>query len=151
MNWNIAPFAYVYVLAVTLLVGKITTFSFLIAPIVHKILGREQAAQLLRVFFPRYYKFGIGCAMVALSSGVFFAYNASMRRVYQWLILWTVVLIIEVFSLRVLLPIIEASREGRHRNELEATKRFEWAHKFSVRLNVINLLIGLILIGLCVV
>ncbi len=146
MNWTITPLAYTYILAVTLFVGKIVTFSFLVAPLVHVILGREDAAKLLRVFFPRYYKFGIGCAIVALLSGMLFAYSASMGRIYQWLIFWGLALIIEVFSLQVLVPILESTREARNNGEVEATRKFEWAHKTSVYLNAINLLIGLVLV-----
>ena len=47
---------YPYMLAMMMLAGKIVTFSFLIAPIVHKTLEKDQAVKLLKVFFPRYYK-----------------------------------------------------------------------------------------------
>jgi len=141
-------FWFAYMLAVTLFVGKIATFSFLIAPLVHSQLEREQAAKLLRVFFPRYYKLGIVCAIVALLSGLALAFGIPLPRLYRWSILWTIILLTEVFALKVLVPTVEATREARNRGEAEAVRKWEWAHKLSVRLNVLNLLLGLILIGL---
>ncbi len=53
MSWHILPFWYAYALVLTLFVGKIATFAFLMAPVVHAQLEKEQAAKLLRVFFTR--------------------------------------------------------------------------------------------------
>ncbi len=148
--WNVAIFSYLYILALTLFVGKIATFSFLIAPIVHKLLEKEQAAKLLRVFFPRYYTFGIVCAILALISGIIFEYSASIDRVKYWTILWAIILISEVVALKVLVPMVEGAREGRIAGDPQATKKWELGHQTSVRLNVLNLILGLVLIGLYV-
>ena len=149
MNWHIFPFSYIYILSITLFVGKIASFSFLIAPIVHSQLEKEQAAKLLRIFFPRYYKLGIACAIVALLCLIGLAPNLS--RTKSWTILWAVILFLEVFALKILIPTLEATREARNRGEAESTKKWEMAHKLSVRLNVLNLLLGLVLIGLYLV
>lgn len=149
-QWNIALSNYFYILALTLFVGKITTFSFLIAPIVHKILEKEQAAKLLRVFFSRYYKFGIICTITAFISGIIFAHYASLYRVYYWMILWSVILFSEVVALKILVPMVERTREGRIAGDPQATKTWEFGHQTSVRLNVLNLLLGLILIAMYV-
>ncbi len=142
---------YPYMLAMALFVGKIATFSFLIAPIVHKTLEKDQAVKLLRVFFPRYYKFGIGCSVVGLIlvPVIRQLIPESVVRPY-WAILWLVVLMAEVFALKVLVPTVEANREGRAQGDPDATKRWESAHRFSVQLNVMNLLLGLVLILLYV-
>ena len=63
-------------------------------------------------------------------------------------VLWLVVLLAEVFALKVLVPAVEANREGRASGDPEATKRWGSAHRLSVQLNVMNLLIGLVLIFL---
>ena len=140
---------YPYMLVTALLVGKIATFSFLIAPIVHKTLEKDQAVKLLRVFFPRYYKFGIGCSIVGLILVpiILKVFPGTVVQPY-WAILWLVVLLAEVFALKVLVPTVEANREGRANGDVEATKRWESAHRLSVQLNVLNLLLGLALLFL---
>ena len=150
MNWPLLINWFAYLLAVTLFVGKIATFSFLIAPIVHSLLEKEQAAKLLRVFFPRYYLMGVICAAVGVGGSLIIGWSAPEPRVILWTILWAYILVVEVFALKFLIPTLEATREGRNQEEPKATETWEWAHKLSVRLNVINLLIGLSLIGLYV-
>ena len=147
MDWSIFPFWFVYIVSLTLFVGKIAVFSFLIAPIIHSQLEKEAAAKVLRVFFPRYYKLGIICALVALLGILALIFQSSLPRIKFWSLLWAWILVSEVFSLNFLVPTLEATRQARAAGEPEATRKWENAHKLSVRLNGLNLLLGLILLG----
>jgi hypothetical protein len=139
---------YFYNLSLLLFVGKIVTFSFLIAPIVHELLEKEQAAKLLRAFFPRYYKLGISCAVMALICAFVIMYGTPFPKMRYPIILWGFILFSETYAVMVLAPRLEATRELRSQGDVQATQKWESAHKFSVKLNVANLLAGLILIGL---
>lgn len=140
---------YPYMLAITLFVGKIATFSFLLAPILHKTLEKEQALKLVRAFFPRYYRFGIACAIVGLLLVPVLVRTMPDTVVKPWwAAIWAVILLAEVYSLKVIIPTVEANREGRDKGDPDATRRWESAHRFSVQLNVVNLCLGLVLLGL---
>ncbi len=93
---------------------------------------------------------GVICAAVGVGGSLIIGWSAPEPRVILWTILWAYILVVEVFALKFLIPTLEATREGRNQEEPKATETWEWAHKLSVRLNVINLLIGLSLIGLYV-
>lgn len=71
-----------------------------------------------------------------------------MPRVTEWTILWAYLLVAEVFALKILVPSLESAREGRDWGDAEATRKWEASHKLSVRLNLLNLGVGLILLGL---
>jgi hypothetical protein len=148
MDWKTGPLWFVYMVATSLFVGKIATFSFLMAPIVHSILERPQASKLLRVFFPRYYRFGIACAIVALGSVVALAFLTDLVFLKYWAMGWAFVLCAEVYALKVLVFRLESLRELKDSGDPEAVKQWERGHKISVRLNVVNLLLGFIFIGL---
>ncbi len=142
-----AFFWFAYVVALALMVGKISFFSFFIAPTVHRELEKNQAVKLLRVLFPKYYKLGIVCAIIALICAPILAQRTEIHRIACWTIPWALILLSEVYCLKVLVPIIEATREGRSAGDPESTRKWECSHKLSVRLNALNLLLGLGLIG----
>ncbi len=90
---------------------------------------------------------GIACAAVALLSLPVLATTIPFRRAYLCGILWTLILLAELYVLKVIFPALEAVREARNRGETDAVKKWESAHKLSVRLNIANLLMGLLLLG----
>jgi uncharacterized membrane protein len=139
---------FLFLLATVLFVGKIVTFSFLVAPSIHSQLKKEDAAQVLRVLFPRYYKLGAFSALLGLTSGLIIAYATPVTWMKYAEALWTFVLLIELYALLVLLPRLNAARDGRNQGNAEATTAWESCHKLSVRLNILNLVLGLILIWL---
>ena len=141
---------FFYYLAIVLFIGKIVTFSFLVAPVVHSQLEKEDAAKVLRIFFPRYYKMGIASAILGLVSGILILRSIDIRipHLQYAEIIWAFLLLTEVYSLKVLLPDLNATREARNLGDVEATARWEARHKLSVRLNVVNLLAGLGIVGL---
>jgi hypothetical protein len=139
---------FLYLLATMLFVGKIVTFSFLVAPSIHSQLEKEDAARVLRVLFPRYYKLGAFAALLGLTCGLIIVYATPLPRMKYSEILWAVILLIELYALLILLPKLNAAREGRTQGNAEATATWDSCHKLSVRLNVLNLFLGLALIWL---
>lgn len=57
-------------LAAALALGAGVFVSFLLAPMVFKVLEAPSASKFLRAMFPRYYGFCLGCGAVVLVSGI---------------------------------------------------------------------------------
>ena len=60
--------AYLHLLAVAVLVGKVVLLSFVVAPILARNLEGEPFGKVVRQLFPAYYALGMGTAVVALVS-----------------------------------------------------------------------------------
>jgi len=120
--------------------GALVFFSFVIAPTVHQVFDRPEAARLLGRLFPRYYLFGVGCGAVAIGAAL---------RVHNDLRLTAPLVVATVLSLyarQVLTPALEQARAA------DDDGRFARLHVSSVRLNLVALaalvLAGTVLIGL---
>lgn len=53
-------------LAVSLWAGGVGIFTFLLTPILFKSLDRDEAGRMVGLLFPGYFRWGIGCGIVAL-------------------------------------------------------------------------------------
>ena len=58
---------FIFVTAVAVWLGTVVSFSFVILPAIHAVLG-DQASTLLNRLFPRYYVVGIICGLIALAA-----------------------------------------------------------------------------------
>ena len=66
----LALFDSVYVLAMAAMVGSIVFFSFVVAPIIFRVLGAESGGRFVRALFPRYYLWGAIAGAIALPAFV---------------------------------------------------------------------------------
>jgi hypothetical protein len=59
---------FIYATAVAVWLGTVVSFSFAFLPLIHNVLERGRARELLHRAFPRYYLLGLGCGLVAIAS-----------------------------------------------------------------------------------
>ncbi len=134
-------FDSIYVLALACWVGSIAFFSFGVAPILFKVLGKEAGERFVRAFFPRYYLWGAISGAIALPCAVavplcFPELRGPSVGLHALVILSAT--LVMLYSGNVLTPAINAARDEGEAGD----KRFGQLHQRSVHLNLLVLLIG---------
>src|SRR5918994_3764753 len=61
---------FIFLLSIALWIGGMAFFSFMAAPSIFKVLGREEAGKVVADIFPKYYWQGIICGAIALATSV---------------------------------------------------------------------------------
>lgn len=122
------------------LFGAMLFFAAVVAPSVFSFLEGEAAGRFLRGIFPRYYIAGLGLAAVGvpiavwegafLGAGVLAAVAAGFA-----------------LSRFVLVDKINAARDADLAGEAGAKARFNWLHRLSVLINLVQMVALLALIG----
>ena len=126
---------------VSILVGVIIFFSSVIAPTVFSSVDEKNAGLFLRAFFPKYYIFGIIIILLALLSAIL------LEPALNLLELSMISAIFAMFVIsRLMIPSINKARDMGE----SAKKKFDRLHMFSVILNFLALIVGLILIYLII-
>ena len=105
-------------------------FPVVVATSVFKVLDEKQSSKFLRIFFPKYYLFGLVLSLLGLIMSIFEKNNFS-------LIVFILLILGFVFSRQFLIPIINKAKDDN--NE----KKFNTLHRFSVLINFIQM-------GLCI-
>jgi hypothetical protein len=142
-----AVLTFAYWLALGLYVGKITYFSFFVAPLVARQFAPGDFGRFVRAMFPRYYLLGAVCTGVATLSA--FALDLPLWVSIGCAALFT----LELFCREFLTPLINRLRDQREalpELEREASavgRRWAGKHKLSVRLNAFALLLALVLLA----
>ena len=126
---------------VSILVGVIIFFSSVIAPTVFSSVDEKNAGLFLRAFFPKYYIFGIIIILLALLSAILLEPALNLLE----LSMISAILAMFVIS-RLMIPSINKARDMGE----SAKKKFDRLHMFSVILNFLALIVGLILIYLVI-
>tara|TARA_B000000609_G_scaffold152153_1_gene139279 strand:+ start:406 stop:801 length:396 start_codon:yes stop_codon:yes gene_type:complete len=126
---------------VSILVGVIIFFSSVIAPTVFSSVDEKNAGLFLRAFFPKYYIFGIIIILLALLSAILLEPALNLLE----LSMISAILAMFVIS-RLMIPSINKARDMGE----SAKKKFDRLHMFSVILNFLALIVGLILIYLII-
>ena len=126
---------------VSILVGVIIFFSSVIAPTVFSSVDEKNAGLFLRAFFPKYYIFGIVIILLALLSAILLEPALNLLE----LSMISAILAMFVIS-RLMIPSINKARDMGE----SAKKKFDRLHMFSVILNFLALIVGLILIYLII-
>lgn len=134
-------FDAVYLLALAAWVGGIAFFSFGVAPIIFKVLGKEVAAKFVRALFPRYYAWGAIAGALALPACMggplcFPEYRGIWVGAQALVILLGI--LIMFYCGQTLTPAINAARDAGP----DGQGRFDRLHRRSVRLNALALLLG---------
>lgn len=112
-------------LATALVFGGMAIFSFVVAPVAFKALGKDQASVLMREAFPVYYR------VMAVASVVAAGCFAVAGRQEEWAL--AVVALAFVGLLYVLLPALE---EARATGDVKGERRFARLHRLSVAVNL---------------
>ena len=115
--------------------GSIVFFSFVVAPTVHAVLERPDAARLLRTMFPRYYLFGIVCGVLGIGSALVVANDLKLT------VPLVIATVLSAYARQVLAPALDEARRSTD------DERFAHLHVQSVRLNLVTLA-ALLLAGL---
>ena len=105
-------------------------FPVVVATSVFKVLDEKQSSKFLRIFFPKYYLFGLVLSLLGLIMSIFEKNNFS-------LIVFILLILGFVFSRQFLMPIINKAKDNNDE------KKFNKLHRFSVLINFIQM-------GLCV-
>ena len=101
-------------------------FPVVVATSVFKVLDENQSSKFLRIFFPKYYLFGLVLSLTGLIIAIFDKNNMS-------LIIFLLIIIGFLFSRQYLMPIINKAKDNN--NE----KKFNILHRFSVLINFIQI------------
>jgi hypothetical protein len=138
-------FDSVYVISLTAWVGSILFFSFVVAPIVFRVLAAEDAGKFVRALFPRYYAWGTIAGAVALPAYVagplcYPEYRGPWVGVQALILLGCIMVML--YAGNSLTPAINAARDAGANGQ----KRFDRLHRRSVRLNGLVLVVGLCLL-----
>ena len=108
-------------------------FPVVVATSVFKVLDEKQSSKFLRVFFPKYYLFGLVLSLIGLIIAIFDKNNMS-------LIVFLLIIIGFLFSRQFLMPIINKAKDNN--NE----KKFNILHKVSVLINFIQISLCVLLL-----
>ena len=101
-------------------------FPVVVATSVFKVLDEKQSSKFLRIFFPKYYLFGLVLSLIGLIIAIFDKNNMS-------LIVFLLIIIGFLFSRQFLMPIINKAKDNN--NE----KKFNILHRVSVLINFIQI------------
>lgn len=101
-------------------------FPLVVATSVFKVLDEKQSSKFLRIFFPKYYLFGLVLSLTGLIIAIFDKNNMS-------LIVFLLIIIGFLFSRQFLMPIINKAKDNN--NE----KKFNILHRVSVLINFIQI------------
>ena len=117
------------ILAISL--GMMIFFSFIVAPMIFKILNPENAGKFVRKIFPYYYFvnlvfLSIVVILILLNSKINFEFYIIVSLVISF-----------IFAQFILMPFINKLRDNNEEN------KFKYAHGFSVVINFLQM-IGLV-------
>ena len=101
-------------------------FPVVVATSVFKVLDEKQSSKFLRIFFPKYYLFGLVLSLTGLIIAIFDKNNMP-------LIVFLLIIIGFLFSRQFLMPIINKAKDNN--NE----KKFNILHRVSVLINFIQI------------
>jgi hypothetical protein len=108
--------------------GTMLFFSFVIAPVIFKILDANNAGKFVRKIFPHYYLINL----IILSIAVLLLFYISSINLDFYITL--VVAILFAFSLFILMPLINKFKDSKEE------KKFKYLHALSVIINFIQII-----------
>ena len=108
-------------------------FPLVVATSVFKVLDEKQSSKFLRIFFPKYYLFGLILSIFGLILSIIENYTLALS-VFIFLI------ISFLFSKQVLMPIINKAKDKSKED------KFNKLHKLSVFINFIQMALCILLL-----
>ncbi|MDC0938140.1 DUF4149 domain-containing protein [Pelagibacteraceae bacterium] len=116
---------------ITISLGAMLFFSFVIAPVIFKVLDANNAGKFVRKIFPHYYLINLIILSIAV---LLFLYISSVNLHFY---ITLIITILFAFSLFILMPLINKLKDSKEE------KKFKYSHALSVIINFIQI-IGLI-------
>ena len=101
-------------------------FPLVVATSVFKVLDEKQSSNFLRIFFPKYYLFGLILGVLGLIISIIEQNNINM-------IIFIFLIMGFIFSRQVLMPLINKAKDSN--NEI----MFNRLHRFSVLINILQI------------
>jgi len=111
--------------------GTMIFFSFVIAPVIFKVIDANNAGKFVRKIFPHYYLINLILLSIAL---LLLFYISSVNLDFY---ITLVITILFAFSLFILMPLINKFKDNKEE------KKFKYSHTLSVIINFTQI-IGLI-------
>ncbi|MDC0544933.1 DUF4149 domain-containing protein [Pelagibacteraceae bacterium] len=111
--------------------GAMLFFSFVIVPVIFKILDANNASKFVRKIFPHYYLINLVVLSIAL---LLLLYISSINLDFY---ITLIITILFAFSLFILMPLINKLKDNKEEG------KFKYSHTLSVIINFIQI-IGLI-------
>ena len=116
---------------VAICLGMMIFFSFILAPMIFKILDPENAGKFVRKIFPYYYFVNLVFLLIVV---ILFLLNSKIN--FEFYIIVSLVISF-IFAQFILMPFINKIRDNNEEN------KFKYAHGFSVAINFLQM-IGLV-------
>ena len=108
-------------------------FPLVVATSVFKVLDENQSSKFLRIFFPKYYLFGIVLSLSGIILSTFEKNNIS-------LLVFSFIMLGFLFSRQILMPMINKAKDENNDN------KFNKLHKFSVFINFLKIIASIFLL-----
>ena len=121
------------------ILGFMVFFPTTIAPIIFKIFNEEQSGKFLRVFFPRYYLFGLILSLIGL---ILSLNDQNLINISAFIIL----IVTFIFSRQVLTPEINKAKDKIKIDGKQFKQRFERLHSISVIINFFQIIMCVLLL-----
>ena len=102
-------------------------FPLVVATSVFKVLDEKQSSKFLRIFFPKYYRYGFALSGIGLLLSTYYDNKLSI-------LIFLFIMFGFVFSRQVLMPMINKSKD------LKNESKFNKLHKFSVVINFLQII-----------
>ena len=102
-------------------------FPLVVATSVFKVLDEKQSSKFLRIFFPKYYLYGLVLSAIGFALSTFHENKLSM-------LIFLLIMIGFIFSRQVLMPMINKAKDLNNEN------KFNKLHKFSVFINFLQII-----------
>ena len=113
---------------VAICLGMMIFFSFILAPMIFKILDPENAGKFVRKIFPYYYFVNLVFLLIVV---ILFLLNSKIN--FEFYIIVSLVISF-IFAQFILMPFINKIRDNNEEN------KFKYAHGFSVAINFLQIL-----------
>ena len=113
---------------VAICLGMMIFFSFILAPMIFKILDPENAGKFVRKIFPYYYFVNLVFLLIVV---ILFLLNSKIN--FEFYIIISLVISF-IFAQFILIPFINKIRDNNEEN------KFKYAHGFSVAINFLQIL-----------
>tara|TARA_B100000614_G_scaffold138103_1_gene122867 strand:+ start:77 stop:475 length:399 start_codon:yes stop_codon:yes gene_type:complete len=113
---------------ISIILGIMLFFSFVIAPVVFTTLNEENARKFIRRIFPFYYNVNLGISLIVL---IVFIFLGNFK--FDFFLILTVAILFAV-SNYLLMPLINKFRDENN------NKKFKYTHLISVIFNFIQIL-----------
>ena len=102
-------------------------FPLVVATSVFKVLDEKQSSKFLRIFFPKYYLYGLVLSLVGAILSIYFENKLSI-------LVYSFILVGFIFSRQILTPMVNKAKD------LNDEKKFNKLHKLSVFINFLQII-----------